>query len=134
MQHSRRQFIKVSALGATGAALTVPAVAKGYSFFGKKEPFKGNSGVKKVPMYCEICFWQCAGWTHLDENDKIVSLSGHEDDPHCNGRLCPRGTGGIGMYEDDDRLKTPMIRKEKDGKQYYAEATWDEALGHIAIK
>jgi len=134
MQHSRRQFIKVSALGATGAALTVPAVAKGYSFFGKKEPFKGNSGVKKVPMYCEICFWQCAGWTHLDENDKIVSLSGHEDDPHCNGRLCPRGTGGIGMYEDDDRLKTPMIRKEKDGKQYYAEATWDEALGHIADK
>lgn len=134
MQQGRRQFLKISSLGATGAALTFPAIAKGYSFLGPEDAFKGNTGVRKVPTVCEVCFWSCAGWTHLDENDKIVSLSGNVNDPHSQGRLCTRGTGGIGMYEDEDRLKHPLIRKEKDGKQYYEEATWDEALDLIADK
>ncbi len=40
----------------------------------------------------------------------------------------PRGTGGVGMYYDEDRLKTPLIRTEERGKQVFREATWDEAL------
>jgi thiosulfate reductase / polysulfide reductase chain A len=32
------------------------------------------------------------------------------------------------MYYDEDRLKTPLIRKTIDGKQQFVEASWDEAL------
>jgi thiosulfate reductase/polysulfide reductase chain A len=38
------------------------------------------------------------------------------------------------MYYDQDRLKTPLIRVEDRGKQVFSEATWDEALDHIAVK
>ena len=43
-----------------------------------------------------------------------------------------RGTGGVGMYNDTDRLKTPLIRKTKNGKQVFEEASWDEALDVVA--
>ena len=56
------------------------------------------------------------------------------DDPQCNGRLCPRGTGGVGMFSDPDRLKTPLIRVTNGGEQTYREASWDEALNFIAAK
>ncbi|RME02097.1 MAG: nitrate reductase, partial [Calditrichaeota bacterium] len=59
---------------------------------------------------------------------------GNPDDPNCNGRLCPRGTGGIGAYLDNDRLRTPLVLTETRGKQTFREATWDEALDYIAEK
>ena len=49
-------------------------------------------------------------------------------------QTCPRGTGGVGMYADNDRLKTPLIRTKIDGKDTYREATWEEALDLIASK
>ena len=40
----------------------------------------------------------------------------------------------VGMYYDEDRLKTPLIRVEERGKQVFREASWDEALDYIAEK
>nr|MCU0362498.1 molybdopterin-dependent oxidoreductase [Bacteroidales bacterium] len=40
----------------------------------------------------------------------------------------------VGMYYDEDRLKTPLIRVEERGKQSFREATWDEAFDYIAGK
>lgn len=93
-----------------------------------------DSNANRYPTYCEICFWKCAGWTYTDKNGKILKIIGNNDDQHSNGRFCPRGTGGVGMYYDEDRLKTPLIREEKDGKQYFREADWDEALELISSK
>jgi thiosulfate reductase/polysulfide reductase chain A len=64
--------------------------------------------------------------------DRIWKITGNSEDQHCNGRLCPRGTGGVGMYYDEDRLKTPLIRVEERGRQVFREASWEEALDHIA--
>jgi len=88
--------------------------------------------LEKTPTYCEICFWKCAGWVTKNQDGEIWKIEGHEDDPHCNGRLCPRGTGGVGMYKDEDRLKTPLIRETVDGKQQFREASWEEAINVIA--
>ena len=38
------------------------------------------------------------------------------------------------MYQDEDRLKHPLIRVEKNGKQEFRKATWDEAFDFIAGK
>jgi thiosulfate reductase/polysulfide reductase chain A len=100
---------------------------------GSKDSQSLASG-KKVATYCEVCFWKCAGWTYVTPNGEIKKIIGNDDDPQCNGRLCPRGTGGVGMFSDPDRLKTPLIRVSKDGEQTYREATWDEALDFIANK
>ncbi|MCF8367515.1 MAG: molybdopterin-dependent oxidoreductase [Bacteroidales bacterium] len=135
---NRRDFIKISALGAGGAALAASSVSflKGPSLFASDGP-KGapkNQNLRRFPTYCEVCFWKCAGWTYVNDDNEIVKIIGNEDDPHCNGRLCPRGTGGIGMYNDEDRLKTPLIRVNEGGKQTFKEASWEEALDLIASK
>lgn len=135
---TRRSFIKISALGLGGIAAAggLSRLAMGSSAMDtilKKGPGKEKQ-LHRTPTYCEICFWQCAGWVYKDDEGKIKKIVGNEDDQHCNGRFCPRGTGGIGQYYDEDRLKTPLIRTTTDGKQTFREASWDEALDLIAKK
>ncbi len=130
---TRRQFIKIGGLGLGGLALATPVIN-----YAKDAVLEATSvpGLysKRVPTYCEICFWKCAGWTHLNGQGDIWKITGNELDPHSNGRFCPRGTGGVGMYNDEDRLKTPLIRTEERGKQVFREASWDEAFDYIAEK
>lgn len=129
---NRREFIKISSLGLGGLSLAAPVI----NWFTDRDMAVAAAGMNstKIPTYCEICFWKCAGWIHKNEQGDIWKLTGNNIDPHCNGRLCPRGTGGVGMYTDDDRLKTPLIRRTVNGKQTYEEASWDEALDYIAEK
>lgn len=90
--------------------------------------------LERTPTYCEVCFWKCAGWVTKNEQGDIWKVEGHMEDPHCNGRLCPRGTGGVGMYYDEDRLKHPLVRVEQNGKQVFKQATWPEAFKVIGDK
>ena len=133
---SRRQFIKIGSLSAAGLIFGgglletfADNVLKNNQSY-----FKGPYDFTRTPTYCEVCFWKCAGWVHKDENGRIKKIIGNDDDPNCNGRFCPRGTGGVGMYFDEDRLKTPLLRVEKNGEQTYREASWDEAFDFIASK
>jgi len=136
MTTSRRKFIKISALGLGGVAATTSAL----NMFGANsyldELVKQNvtKKFKRTPTYCEVCFWKCAAWTYTDEEGNIQKIIGNENDPHCYGRLCPRGTGGVGMYNDEDRLKTPLIRTTINGEETFREASWEEALDLIASK
>ena len=136
MSTSRRKFIKISALGAGGVAIATSAVNMfgANSYVDKIIKKKLAPAFKRTATYCEVCFWKCAAWTYTDENLNIKKVIGNDHDPHCNGRLCPRGTGGIGMYNDEDRLKTPLIRTTINGEETFKEATWEEALDLIASK
>ena len=134
MTTTRRQFIKISTLGAGGVALTASALKWTSASNLLEKLSAGPITPMRTPTYCEICFWQCAGWVYKNEDGSIKKIVGNDDDPHCNGRFCPRGTGGIGQYNDTDRLKTPMIRQTIDGVDSFREADWDEALDHIATK
>ena len=136
MSNSRRDFIKISALGSAGIlwesqflkAFPVAETA------GNDNAYSLPSDTVRTPTYCEVCFWKCAGWVYKDEKGNIQKIVGNELDPNCNGRFCPRGTGGVGMYYDKDRLKTPLIRTGERGKQTFREATWEEAFKYIAAK
>ncbi len=133
MKTTRRDFIKISSMGAGGLAVaTTPLLAWVPKFLKIDDVIPDDSKAKRYPTYCEICFWKCAGWTYTDEKGKLLKIVGNDDDQHSNGRFCPRGTGGVGMYNDEDRLKKPLIREEKDGVQYFREAEWDEALDLIS--
>jgi len=132
---SRRDFIRISGLGMGGLAVS----ASSYAVYKKlsSSPPKGpelSLDTMRTPTVCEICFWKCAGWVYKNEEGKIWKVVGNDDDQHSNGRFCPRGTGGPGMYYDEDRLKTPLIRTEERGKQVFREASWDEAFDYIAEK
>jgi len=133
MSKTRRDFIKISSLSAAGIFAGAKYLQSAIPGNSTKLSEIGNFNIQRTPTYCEVCFWKCAGWVHKNEDGSIKKIVGNDDDTNCNGRFCPRGTGGIGMYYDEDRLKTPLIRVTgKDGKQTYREASWDEAFDVIA--
>ncbi len=49
---------------------------------------------------------------------------------HNRGWLCVKGRFGFDFINNADRLKTPLIRREKGGQ--FEKATWDEALDYVA--
>jgi thiosulfate reductase/polysulfide reductase chain A len=99
MKTNRRDFIKISGVGLGSAALagSIFDFASGSVL---NQAIPNPLSTSRTPTYCEICFWKCAGWVTKNEEGEIWKIEGHKDDPHCNGRLCPRGTGGVGMYDD----------------------------------
>lgn len=136
---SRREFIKIGGLGLGGVAVG-GGLLKAFFNAETHEVYAApaltgftNGAATLSPTVCEICFWQCAGWVH-SVNGQPWKITGNVDDPNCHGRLCPRGTGGLGAYLDEDRLRTPLIRTETRGKQTFREASWEEAFDYIAQK
>jgi thiosulfate reductase / polysulfide reductase chain A len=131
---NRRDFIRISLYGAGALAVGAGGYKVFNVFSSPEEAGKSPVDLKRTPTYCEVCFWKCAGWVYKTSEGKIWKIIGNDDDQHCNGRFCPRGTGGVGMYYDEDRLKTPLIRVDERGRQVFREASWDEALDYIASK
>ena len=124
---NRREFLKIS--GALGTAGVVPMLLGGCA----TRPLPGSGVVTTSPTVCNMCFWQCAGKLY-QEDGRPWKVVGHPDDPHCDGRLCTRGTGGIGAYTDRDRLRQPLLRVGEAGDQRFEPVSWDEAFDYIARK
>ncbi len=129
---SRRKFLQISsATFASAAALgTINHVTKGSKLFAGD---KTKTGTYQVPTYCNLCFWKCGAIATVKDG-KLWKIEGNPLDPLSNGRLCPRGTGGVGAYSDPTRLKSPLIRTGARGNESWKVVTWDEAFNYIADK
>jgi thiosulfate reductase / polysulfide reductase chain A len=131
---SRRKFLKVTG-AVTGTVAATGAIGKflnkSNSLFAK--PDDSKDGIKKIPTFCDICFWKCGAIAYV-KNGKLWKVEGNPEDPLSKGRLCPRGTGGIGAHYDPDRLRSPLVRKNNRGQEEWVEVTWDEAFDVIAKK
>lgn len=127
---SRRRFLKISTTTA-GAVIALGTANKLKSQVEKLTSSSPQKGIKKIPTFCDMCFWKCGAIAYI-RNGKLWKIEGNPDDPLSNGRLCPRGTGGVGAHYDPDRLKTPLLRKRNRGKEEWVTVTWDEALDYIA--
>ncbi|RJP58789.1 MAG: nitrate reductase [Deltaproteobacteria bacterium] len=128
---TRREFIKISGMGLGGLAASGSLLKFASDVLGS-----GNASPHKVlrtPTYCEMCTFKCAGWAYRLDG-KPWKIIGNENDQHCYGHLCTKGSAGFGAYDDPDRLKTPLIRMQERGKQVFKEVSWDEAFNYIASK
>jgi thiosulfate reductase/polysulfide reductase chain A len=121
---SRRRFLQISA-GTAGltAAGGLPELAHGL--------LSPAARLQTVATSCDICFWKCGAIAHLRDGE-LWKVEGNPIDPLSSGRLCPRGTGGVGAHYDTNRLTSPLIRRQKRGEDEWVEATWDEAFEYIA--
>ncbi len=126
---NRRNFLKISGASLGGLLVSGPVMSQVVKSL---DPTKLK--IAKYATYCEVCFWKCAGWAYTDEKGEIWKINGNPEDPNCHGRFCPRGTGGVGMYTDPDRLKNPLLRKTVNGSQVFEEVSWDEAFTFIGNK
>ncbi len=126
---SRRRFLQVGLGAGAGAGLASMATEPAWaSFFG---PARRGDTIETVPTFCDLCFWKC-GAIASKKNGKLWKIEGNPADPLSRGRLCPRGTGGVGAHYDPDRLTTPLLRRHNRGDDEWVAVTWDEALSHIA--
>jgi anaerobic selenocysteine-containing dehydrogenase len=75
---------------------------------------------------CPFCEATC-GLEIETEGREVVSVRGDADDVFSRGFICPKAYGVKQLHEDQDRLTTPLIRR--DGE--LVEATWDEAFEEI---
>jgi len=131
---SRRKFLKITGAtaGLVAASSTIGGLVKKSNAYIDKRQEDGK-GVKKIPTFCDLCFWKCGSIAYV-KNGELWKIEGNPEDPLSRGRLCPRGTGGPGAFNDPDRLKSPLIRKTERGQEQWVEVTWDEALTYIAEK
>lgn len=85
----------------------------------------------KIETVCPYCGVGCRLNIHVDrKTNKIVRITGVEDSPTNEGMLCVKGRYGFDFVQSDERLKTPLIKK--DGK--FEPASWDEAISLVASK
>ncbi len=124
----RRDFLKLSA--ATGCTALLGASLGGCAGPAEWQRLMTQEPAKQSPTVCNICFWACAASVHI-RGDDIWKITGQPEDDHCDGRLCTRGTGGVGAYYDPNRLIKPLMRVERDGKQSFETVSWDTALDFI---
>lgn len=87
-------------------------------------------GVKTTETICAYCGCGC-NVTLSTHGDEVIRV-GSSPDTINKGWLCVKGRFGFEFINSPDRLRWPLIRKEKGGE--LERATWDEALTLVAGK
>lgn len=88
--------------------------------------------LKKKKTICTYCGVGCSIDMYVKDNKWVYSLGTEEnwENQTNRGMLCVKGRFGFDFLNREDRLKTPLIRK--NGK--LEPATWDEAFNLVATK
>ncbi|OIP03996.1 MAG: formate dehydrogenase subunit alpha [Bacteroidetes bacterium CG2_30_32_10] len=87
---------------------------------------------EKKKTICTYCGVGCSIDMYIKDNKWVYSLGTEEnwENQTNKGSLCVKGRFGFDFLNREDRLKTPLIKK--NGK--LEEATWEEALNLVASK
>lgn len=87
-----------------------------------------HEGEKLITTHCCYCGMQCGMHIRLNEKTgKVVGVEPRYDWPVTLGKMCPKGVTAYQTVDHEERIKTPLIKK--NGK--FVEATWEEALDLI---
>ena len=82
---------------------------------------------------CNICFNCCPVQYHI-KDDKLVRVTGNEDDPLWRGKICPKSQFLLQLHNSSERLTTPLKRVGERGEGKFEPISWDQALAEIAAK
>lgn len=84
-------------------------------------------GTEKVRTTCPYCGVGCQQILHVRDG-RITRVTGAEGAQPNQGRLCVKGRYGFDFIYSDERLSSPLIRKNGE----LVPASWDEALDYTA--
>ena len=82
---------------------------------------------KSVTTTCPYCGVGCGIIAQVDDNDQIIEMLDDPNNQSSLGMLCVKGRFGYTFVTHEDRITTPLIRR--DG--VLEPATWDEALEYV---
>lgn len=88
---------------------------------------------KTVYSLCFMCSVRCPIQV-LMKDGQVHWIEGNPHVPGMEGSLCPRGSAGISLLYDRERLQTPLIREGGRGEGKWRKASWNEALDYVADK
>lgn len=83
---------------------------------------------RTVTTTCPYCGVGCGIKANVGESGRIMEMLDDPENQSSVGMLCVKGRFGYNFVHHEDRLTTPLIRR--DGK--LQPATWDEALDYVA--
>ena len=132
---TRRDFFRYGLVGTAGVAAGVlldsePAKASNTTDIDHPRYFPPTA-VGSVRTVCGVCFWKCGINVEIGDQGEPLNISPVPGHPLSRGKLCPRGVGGIGFWEAEDRLETPQIRTGERGEAVFRDVSWDEANSEI---
>ena len=78
---------------------------------------------------CPLCE-ACCGLEIKTQDDKVISIRGHDADVLSAGYICPKAIALKDLHEDPDRLRMPLIKRNG----VHVQATWEEAFAEIAAR
>lgn len=88
---------------------------------------------KTVYTLCFMCSVRCPIKVQVKDG-QVRWIEGNPHVPGMEGSLCPRGSAGISLLYDRERLQTPLIRDGERGEGKWRKASWNEALDYVAEK
>ncbi len=92
----------------------------------KERAYTGTVPVT-VSTVCPYCGCGCTICLGVKDG-QVISSRPPSDGTITKSALCVRGSYGYDFIHSPDRLKTPLIKQDGELR----EATWDEALAHVA--
>ncbi|MFC1935265.1 molybdopterin-dependent oxidoreductase [Chloroflexota bacterium] len=89
---------------------------------------KWDKAVRVEHTVCPHCAVGCQLNLEISKREKVIRAIPEINAPANRGQACFKGKFGLEYVNHRDRLKRPMIRRNGELR----EATWEEALAHIA--
>lgn len=88
---------------------------------------------RMLPGGCNICFNCCSAKFHF-KGERLVRITGNDEDPILQGRVCPKSQLTLQLYDSPHRLLYPQKRVGARGENRFERISWDQALDEIAAK
>ncbi|MDA8229491.1 MAG: thiosulfate reductase PhsA [Desulfitobacterium hafniense] len=127
----RRQFLK-GALYGTGSMIALGGCGS-LTKVDQKTLAANQIAEKTVYSTCEMCTSRCTMAAKVRDG-KVIKIEGNPNDSSTAGTVCARGSAGVSLLYDPQRIKKPMIRTGERGTGKFKEVSWDEAYTFIADK
>ncbi|MDD5369071.1 MAG: molybdopterin-dependent oxidoreductase [Anaerolineaceae bacterium] len=130
---TRRNFLKVGALGAASAILAGCQNPRRWVILEPyiRPPEEQIAG--KATWYASTCRMCPAGCGIIVRimNGRALKIEGNPDHPLNRGKLCPRGQAGLQLLYNPDRLTGP-VQQAKRGSRQFQPLQWNEAINKLS--
>jgi len=90
---------------------------------------RGKMSIEYVPTICPYCSCGC-GIYLVVKDGRIIGQEPWKEHPINEGANCPKGKNAYQYIYSQDRLKTPLVRKNGS----LQESSWEEALDLVCSK
>jgi formate dehydrogenase major subunit len=134
METSRRDFLKVAAIGGTAATVFGFDLAPAYAQMRELKIARATETHSTCP-YCAVgcgILIYTIGDKAKNVTPQVIHVEGDPDHPTNRGTLCPKGASLEQDILNDRRLLKPQVRRP--GGTEWEDISWEQALDEIARK